>query len=216
MLMPAGNEFETATQKPLTATSQPGALPAPLRALSLVRTGPYLHQPAFKQHISFKTEGDVDRSFTILIAAAVQDNAIHLDRNGIVVIDNDNWAVLADEIQPQSSGIRGASGEQRKAFEAIASLNWTEFTHLLHSCENFRQDVAADIATRSETPSTGNATRQIALGLRKADDIDLRDDFLRAIHAAGDYNFPRATRRSMINDLLMHPSVETREGRRLS
>lgn len=216
MLMPAGNEFEAAAEAPLSATGSPGALPAALRVLGPDQTGPYLHLPAHKMHLSFQGDSDVARSFTVLIALARKDNAIHLDRNGIVVIDNDNFKVIADEIQPQSSGIRGASSEQRKAFEAIPGLNWAEFTHLLRSCEKFRPGVAADVTEPTDMPAPGNAARQIKLGLRKAGDVDLRDDFLRAIHEAGDYSFPRATRTLIINSLLMHPKVAGRDGLQLS
>lgn len=190
-------------------------MPAPLKAMGLVKTGPYLHAPEHKSFIEFKG-GELPRSFTVILAVANMADGMRLDRNGIAVIDNDNWAVIADQIGAQPTGIRGASTEQKQAFAKIADMNWAEFSHLLRNAKTFRAGKASDIDEAKATPETGNYDRQARLGLRNPAERDLRDDFMRAIDTSGDYRLPYASRRTMINDLLLHPATDTRNGQCLS
>lgn len=208
--------------KPETLTgnkaSQPvsaAAMPAPMKAMGLVKTGPYLHAPEDKVFLEFEG-GELPRSFTVILAVANMSSGMQLDRNGIAVIDNDNWAVIADQIGAQPTGIRGASTEQRQAFAKLSEMNWAEFSHLLRSARTFRSGKAADIDSRMATPETGNYDRQAKLGLRDPAERDLRDDFMRAINASGAYRLPYASRRIMVNDLLLHPAADTRSGQCLS
>lgn len=206
---------ETLTGNKVAQPVSAAAMPAPMKAMGLVKTGPYLHAPEHKVFLEF-VGGELPRSFTVILAVANMANGMRLDRNGIAVIDNDNWAVIADQIGAQPTGIRGASTEQKQAFAKMMDMNWAEFSHLLRSARTFRSGKAADIDGKMATPETGNYDRQAKLGLRDPAERDLRDDFMRAIDASGDYRLPYASRRIMINDLLLHPATDTRSGQCLS
>lgn len=192
-----------------------GALPVPMRQLGLVKSGPYLHSAKDKVIVEFEAD-DLPRSFTIILAVAHIGRDMRLDRNGIAVIDNDNWCVVADEIERQGTGIRGASRAQREAFTQIAGLNWAEFTHLLRNEPTYRSGKAADIEIQAGRPDTGNFDRQSHLGLRGPEERDLRDEFLKLIDATGDYKIPFVNRRTAINEILLHATTPTRGGRCLS
>lgn len=179
-------------------------------------TGQFLHGTQHKQILSYQTAGDAQRSFTILIAMAKRDLVgVDFNSNGIVVLDNDNLAVLLDEFSPQSSGIGGPSPRQLKNLDALAGLDWHGFVQFM-SKTNYSRGIATDIDQRLDMPVNGNFDTQVLLGLKQPDDRDFRDSFVRAIHADGLYDMPATSRMNMINNILMHPTERTRDGLALS
>ncbi|MCW3784432.1 hypothetical protein [Defluviimonas salinarum] len=199
----------------MSAPAGVGALPSSLRFRGLTMTGQFLHDPENKRDIFFQGEGDVPRSFTVLIALGYKTDNLDLGRNGIAIIDNDNWRIVADACHAQASGLKGASAEQRRALEEICAFGWEEFASFCRTRETYRAG-SGDIDIPGSKPAAGNAERQVKLGLRIHQEPDIRSDFIRGIHETGDYNLPRTTRRGMINDILMHPSQESRNGRTLA
>lgn len=198
-----------------TSPEGAAAVPEAMKALGLVKTGPYLHEADHLAFIEFPG-GDIPRSFTVVLAVANISSGMRLDRNGIAIIDNDNWAVIADEIGAQASGIRGASEAQKQAFAKVTEMNWSDFTYLLRNSKTFRAGKAADVDAGQALPVTGNFDRQARLGLRTPAEKDLRDEFMRGIDEMGAYRLPYASRRTIINELLLHPASDTRNGQCLS
>ncbi|MBW3243487.1 hypothetical protein KUV57_12505 [Epibacterium sp. DP7N7-1] len=203
---------------PTETTSETGALPSSLRFREPQWTGQFLHEAALKRTLFFKGEGAVPRSFTILVALASKPDRqanTDLTRNGIAIIDNDNWRIVADRCLPQPSGLKGASREQRHLFNELAAMDWTEFSSFCRSQSTYRAG-SPDLDNRSAVPDCGDAQNQVQLGLRGADVIDDRTDFVRALHETGEYNLPKTSRDGMVKDLMMRQSHKVRDTRMLS
>ena len=165
---------------------------------------------------TFKSPGEVDRSFTILVHLAVtKDGGTDYAQNGIAIIDNDSTEIILEGAFPQGSATAGVSTRQNEAFEAINGMDWAEFGNYLRSSPHV-VSLPADIQSRQAQPDAGNFISQVKLGLRKPEDRDLRDDFIRGIHANGDYRLPRMSRTGMINEIMTHPTSPARSGRTLS
>ena len=206
------------TPNPAQTSNVTGALPSSLRYRDPQWTGQFLHEQAYKQTLFFKGEGDVPRSFTVLVALATKADRnanTDLTRNGIAIIDNDNWRIVADKCLQQPSGLKGASREQCKLFEDLAAMDWSEFSSFCRSQSTYRAG-SPDLDNRAAVPATGDAHNQAQLGLRKAEVADDRTDFVRALHETGEYNLPRTSRDGMVKDLMMRQSQLVRGTRMLS
>lgn len=138
-----------------------------------------------------------------------------MTRNGIAVIDNDNWRIVVDRCLPQASGLKGASRQQRHTFEKIKEMDWAEFSQFCRAQATYRAG-SPDIDQRAPIPAAGNEYNQVKLGLRAPTVNDDRTDFLRALHESGDYNLPPTSRDGMIKELMMRQSQEVRGKRMLS
>ncbi len=208
--------------QPVADRAATPVLPDPYRAAGIAprQTGPFVHDPAHKAVVSFRTDGDAERSFTVLIAMGHREkragcdgrSAVNLSRNGIAIIDNDNWTILAESIYGQASGIAGASIRQKEAFGTIGGLCWSDFSHFLRSCDGYRAGRAIDIDSGAARPAPGNFDNRVRLGLARAEDRDIRDAFVRAVHASGDLSLPRVTRRGAVAEIMAHATARTRNG----
>lgn len=95
------------------------------------RIGPYMGVTRDKS-LSFKA-GRKARKFRIVIYGAY--NAMGLigsERNGIAVLDEDNRAVVCDDIARESSGYFGPSKNQLSLFEELAAMSWPVFRDFIN------------------------------------------------------------------------------------
>ncbi|MFG6083723.1 hypothetical protein ACEUZ9_005448 [Paracoccus litorisediminis] len=208
--------FDTVTvpsaEAPALADPAPIAGPVQLAGYDLEVTGQFLHAVEHKRTLSFSTSGDARRMFTVLIAMARKgDEGADFGRNGLAVLDNDNVAVLIDGINSQASGINGPSARQIRILEQIAGLNWAQFTRFLSNTD-YSRGIAIDVDQMHAEPQSGNFANQVMLGVKQPEDRDFRDEFTKAIHAEGFYDLPATSRKNMINNILMRPLVELRDG----
>jgi len=180
-------------------------------------TGQYVHARELKKNLFFATRGDAPRSFTVLVAVAKGEDSQspNFNRNGLVILDNDNMAVLVEGYGRQATGVGGASSRQVSAFDAISRMKWKQFSDFIYRSDYYK-GVARDIDTRADDPDSGNFARQVMLGLRRPEDRDNRDEFTRALHADGAYHLPATSREAMVNDILLHPMARVRGGMALS
>lgn len=88
------------------------------------RIGPYVGV-AMRAHLHFE---EVHRNFTIALYGAYDAyGLIGPEVNGIVVLDDDNMQVVADEIERTNSGYFGPSKAQEERFGEIARMDWPSF-----------------------------------------------------------------------------------------
>lgn len=194
------------------------SMPTSMDHMKLDMTGQFLHEAAHKHAVFFNGEGDVPRSFTVLAALAykpMNESDVDLSRNGIVIIDNDNWRIVADGISPQSTGLMGASPEQVDLLSQIAKMKWGEFSDFCRVQQRYRAG-SPDIDMGASAPAAGSHENQTRLGLRNPKLDDYRNDFIRALNDLGEFNLPATSRDGMIRDLMMRASVEVPGGRMLS
>ncbi|WP_411839573.1 hypothetical protein [Paracoccus sp. ME4] len=194
------------------------AMPASMGSMKLEMTGQFLHEARHKHALFFAGEGDVPRSFTVLAALAykpLNEDEVDLTRNGIVVIDNDNWRIVADEISGQSTGLMGASPEQIEVLSHIVTMDWADFASFCRTQSRYRAG-SPDIDMSAIVPAGGSHGNQTRLGLRNPKMDDYRNDFIRSLNDLGEFNLPATSRDGMIRDLMMRSSVTTPEGRMLS
>jgi hypothetical protein len=198
----------------LSTRQDPGAMPSTLRFLNPTMTGQFLHEKRMKKNLFFKTDAGIPRSFTVLAAMGYKgskEENLDLSRNGVVIIDNDNWRIVCDELLPQASGIRGTSRAQKRMLEAISAMEWSEFADFCTKQETYRAG-AKDLDTKSAMPLGGSVPNQVKLGLYKIPKpepkpiVEMRSDFLKELDAEGVYSFPPTDREGMIKDLLMRQS----------
>lgn len=193
-------------------------MPATMDHMKLDMTGQFLHEAAHKHSIFFNGEGEIPRSFTVLAALAYKpfnEDEIDLSRNGIVIIDNDNWRIVADEIAKQSTGLMGTSPVQVDLLSQIAAMNWTAFSGFCREQPRYRVG-SPDIDMAAHMPAAGSHENQERLGLRNPRLDDYRNDFIRSLNDLGEFNLPATSRDGMIRDLMMRASVKTSGGRMLS
>lgn len=94
--------------------------------------GPYVGVTIDKQ-VTFK-QGRKNRTFRVLVYGAY--NAFGLigsEKNGIAILDENERAVLADELGIESSGYFGPSKNQIDLFKAILGMSWADFQDLINN-----------------------------------------------------------------------------------
>lgn len=199
-------------------TDQETPAPAAMDHMKLGMTGQFLHEIAHKHPLFFKGEGEVPRSFTVLAALAYKpqnEDEVDLSKNGIAIIDNDNWRIVADEISSQSTGLMGASPEQVNILSQIVAMDWSEFTNFCRAQPRYRAG-SPDIDMAAAQPDSGSHGNQARLGLRSPKMDDYRNDFIRSLNSLGEFNLPATSRDGMIRDLMMRSSTPSNNGRMLS
>lgn len=172
------------------------------------RTGRYLHDPAWKVEKRFASPGAIDRSFSILIAAAESAGGlVGPEHNGVTVLDNDNAGVVLDRHLKSGSGYHGPSPAQIEEFRRIGAMDWESFSSFCASNPRFRSEVAPDMARRQTSPDEGSRLMQLSLGIVKPEKGDIRTPLMRLADADPDcpYRFPAMGREEMIQSLVNHP-----------
>ena len=167
------------------------------------QTGPYLHDVNHKVFLQFESKGDTPRSFTLLIASGVMKKGAIVPKNGITILDNDNRTVVCDYVYPQLSTVKGPSRDQRNAFSFLQGLGWREFSYFCRTRDTYRKNTS-DISKNTDAPHDGCRENQVMIGALDTNEVDNRSDFIRGVHASPDlaYSFPRASRASMITEIL--------------
>jgi hypothetical protein len=175
-----------------------------------VQTGPYIHASDNIEEIRFPSQGDVDRSFTVIIASHAHEEPDDVSRAGIAILDNDNSKVVFDGLL---SGKDPESPLMTFRFASIPSLNWAQFNKLCRENPRYCGDIE-DIDTPEEEPMEGNFDRQAALGLMPQ--LDARSVFIREISANRDvpYKFPPLDREGMAQEICRHKIFVEQNGPR--
>jgi hypothetical protein len=107
---------------------------------SFPQIGPYMGVTMDKK-ITFKT-GRNTRIFRVIVNGAL--NAFGLigpEKNGIAILDENERAVLADELERESSGYFGPSKNQLIRFNQIRSLDWQGFRALVNNSGRNRYEI---------------------------------------------------------------------------
>lgn len=170
------------------------------------RTGQYLHGPDDTLHLSFPT-GGVPRSFTIIAYSAVEVDEIDLSRDGIAILDNDHMTVVLD------GHLRAAPDRQAAFMDQVKVMDWREFTEFCTTHRRFRNS-SPDL--HSQKPDAGILVNQLHRGVvdQKTSEGDLRSPNM--IRADKDrdcpYNFPEASRRKMVSEILDHHATRDQQG----
>lgn len=171
------------------------------------RTGHFRHDPSWKTQLRFASQGDVERSFFVLIAGAEDAGGmVGPEYNGIAILDNDNLCVVADRHMKESSGYFGPSEAQKAEFERIRSMDWQEFAAFCRSLPRFRGETIPDIHRGDALPECGNRLSQLALGIVKPAAGDIRTPAMKAAHEdpSCPYVFPPISREEAIKKLTGH------------
>ncbi|MEP3666561.1 MAG: hypothetical protein ABJN42_07490 [Roseibium sp.] len=170
-----------------------------------VLTGPYIHNPDNIAFVSFETEGETPRSFSILIAEGMIFEGEEYPANGIAVLDNDNVAIVFDQAYEQDVNGQGPSRDQRTAFNFLQALGWQEFSYFCRTRDTYRNGIE-DIDVKTAIPNEGNRESQVRIGALDPAFIDNRSDLIRSLNASPDlpYAFPRASRESMVTEIMAH------------
>lgn len=178
-----------------------------------VITGPYVHAPENIAFISFETEGETPRSFSILIAESMIVEGRTYPANGIAILDNDNVSIVFDRAYEQDVTGKGPSRDQRTAFNFIQALGWREFSYFCRTRDGYRGAIA-DIDSRQPVPDPGHRDNQLRIGALDPAFVDNRNALIRSLHAQPElpYSFPRASRDSMVNEIMAHLVHYGREG----
>lgn len=95
----------------------------------------------YRLQLKFAVNSHV-RNFTALIYAAY--NALGLigsERNGVAICDDDERAVLVDEILCADSGYFGPTKEQIDFLECLVTISWAEFRALVNSHPRARYQI---------------------------------------------------------------------------
>lgn len=168
----------------------------------LVQTGPYAHKAELKEEIRFTSVGDVERSFTILIADHAIGSPEDETRRGIAILDNDNASVVLDGICEKRDPYGLAT---RIRFADIGTMDWKAFSAYCRSAETFRGD-QPDIVEPCDLPRNGDVLRQAALGLNIDPSKDNRSTAVKALSENPDvpYRFPLADRDRMTAEICRH------------
>lgn len=102
--------------------------------------GPYMGVTVDKK-VSFKA-GRKTRNFRVIVYGAF--NAYGLigpEKNGIAILDEDNRAVLADELERESSGYFGPSKKQFSRAVEILGMAWEDFRALVNNSGRNRYEI---------------------------------------------------------------------------
>jgi len=174
----------------------------------LHKTGPYLHAPDDVSRLSFET-GGTPRVFTLLIAAATETTRADRSAGGIVILDEDEGAVVLD-------GHLGGDPGRDAEFYRIRGMGWTEFSDFCRTHQRFRGR-APDLIDPLERPLPGSRRRQAALPepLSLRDRVgDLRSDLMIRTQAGpdGSVTFPRIGRTQAIDELSQIPLITGHNG----
>ena len=108
--------------------------------LDFPNIGPYMGVTVDKR-VTFK-DGRKKRNFRVIVYGAF--NAYGLigpEKNGIAILDEDNRAVLADEIERESSGYFGPSRAQFVRAVEILKMDWTDFRALVNGSGRNRYEI---------------------------------------------------------------------------
>lgn len=168
----------------------------------LITTGPFAHAPQNIEEVRYPSTGDVERSFTIIIAEHAIEDPADQTRRGIAILDNDNATIIFDGL---CSGICPKGPALTIRLAAIASMNWREFSRMCRENPRYR-DGTRDIDEPVDEPENGNLTRQAALGLNISPSSDARSNFVREISADRHvpYKFPPINRAGMTAEICRH------------
>lgn len=63
------------------------------------------------------------------------------EKNGVAVLDEDNKAVVCDELYKEDSGYFGVSLEQRQRFEDLAAKSWEDVCEEVNASARCRQEL---------------------------------------------------------------------------
>ena len=185
-------------------------------APQFVMTGQFMHHPDEKRLVEFSGQGVVPRSFTVIAAIGEKVDELDLTRNGLVIIDNDNWSVVTRGLCIQASGIRGSSYEQKRELEKICAMKWPEFSAYCRRANAGHSKLAEDLAQGWPLPEAGKPENRTRLGIGGPRAEDNRSAIIREIAELGEFTLPATSRQGMINELMMHQSIKTRKGRMIS
>jgi len=165
-----------------------------------LKRGPYTYTEGNLEDIRFASSGDVDRSFTVLIADHADDRMADGARAGIVVLDNDNSCVVFDGLY---SDLPVKSVQVMFRFADIVSLPWDAFAEACRTNPRYGGGIS-DIDTPAELPGPGNLDRQSALGLAAI--LDARSPYIRALSEDPEvpYAFPPMDREGMASEICRH------------
>jgi hypothetical protein len=165
-----------------------------------VQTGPYAHAESRSEEVRFASSGDLDRSFTVLIADRYLPDPSNADRTGIAVLDNDNAKVVFDGL---CAGNAASSIPMVFRFADLTSMKWEAFAEMCRTNPNYRGGIP-DIDTPTDLPDPGNIDRQSALGLTTTKDA--RSEFIKSLSQDPElpYIFPHADRDAMEADICRH------------
>lgn len=166
------------------------------------RLGQYIHRSDRISEIRFKSEGDIERSFTILIAEGYEgdeDPAPHL---GLAVLDNDNGQIVFDGYASDKDPSSAVMIFHMAHFE---SMEWSEFSEACRNAPNYRGGIL-DIDKRRLLPLPGNPMRQTSLGLMREVKEDIRSEFFRALDDDPEtpYSFPPIDRSGAEEEICRH------------
>lgn len=165
-------------------------------------TGPYAHDAGATEEVRFASQGDVERSFTIILADHATQEPENPNKRGIAILDNDNAEVVLD-------GMTGPGGPDSPAmqfrFAHICAMDWAEFSAMCRENERYRGGIA-DLDDAFPIPAEGNPYRQAALGLRLPPEKDTRSEFVRALSEDPEvpYTFPANGREGMTEEICRH------------
>jgi hypothetical protein len=168
----------------------------------LARTGPYFHHQDRICEVRFTSEGDTERSFSVLVAEGyegVEDPSEHL---GLAVLDNDNEMVVFDGLASDKPASSAVMIFRLAHFE---SMDWSEFSETCRNNPRYRGGIP-DIDKRTRIPQAGNPARQAALGLTREMNEDIRSDFLKSLHDDPEtpYSFPPIDRMGIEEEICRH------------
>ena len=168
--------------------------------IKMLQRGPFEYAPANIRELRFASAGEVDRSFTVLIASRVLDDFLQRNNTGIAVFDNDNDKVVFD-------GLHGHRTSGSKAMldrlDSLAALDWTGFSNACRVNRHYCGGIA-DIDINCPLPNSGDSNAQQALGINPI--IDNRSDFIRELANVPDvpYDLPSMERIEMFREINAH------------
>lgn len=167
-------------------------------------TAGYRHDPNLRYNINFPT-GSVARSFTVLIATEGPNK-----KDGLVIIDNDNHAVLCDRINSRVHATEKPAALQSLLLEVCRGLGWGAFSNFVRTRDSYRPGIAKDIDAESKSPAIGNMMNQLAAGIVNSEVFDNRDAYIRSLNDDDHvpYSFPALSREQMIDEIVSHPMAE--------
>lgn len=177
--------------------------------------GPFFHEKGMREDIFFATDGDANRSFSVVVVAGYKDRRRNATQPAIAIFDNDNQCVVVEKIQP----IRGLSDAHSVAtmiaLQTIATLDWSAFSDLCRRSATYRPGIV-DLDETCDRPLPGDMDNQIKSLAESPEDSFPSE--LRAIHIDPSlpYTFPKSSRSEMIQDIITHPQKVTVSGLQIS
>jgi len=165
-----------------------------------VQTGPYSHAQSKSEEVRFASAGDLERSFTVLIANLYVPDPEDTNRIGIAVLDNDNMKVVFDGL---CAGNSASSIPMMFQFAHLTSLDWSCFAEICRTNPRYMGGIE-DIDGAAAVPSPGNIDRQTSLGLIRMKDA--RSEFIKTLSQDPElsYLFPPMDRDGMEAEICRH------------